>query len=156
MTGGAPAMTGDAPRRRLRRKYVVFLLVLVGGVLMVSSLVELFFSYQATKRAIVRVERAKAAAIATQIEQFLKEIERQVRETTLAAADDPAASQIRRGALPFREGLGAALSEQRELDFLRVLRNAPAVMEIAHLDVSGREQLRVSRLDPDAIGSLED
>jgi signal transduction histidine kinase/DNA-binding response OmpR family regulator len=151
-----PVTIRSAPRRRLRNKYLVFLLVLVGGVLMISSLVELFFSYQATKRAIVRVERAKAAAIAAQIEQFLKEIERQVRDTTLAAADDPAASQVRRGALPFREGLGTALAEQRELDFLRLLRNAPAVMEIAHLDVSGREQLRVSRLDPDAIGSQED
>ncbi|MET0851493.1 MAG: HAMP domain-containing protein, partial [Candidatus Rokuibacteriota bacterium] len=163
MTGGAPAPAGRvppapaaAPRRRLRRKYVVFLLVLVGGVLMVSSLVELFFSYQETKRSIVRVERAKAAAVAAQIEQFLKEIERQVRDTTLAAADDPAAAQVRRGKLPFRQGLGTALAEQRELDFLRLLRNAPAVMEIAHLDVSGREQLRVSRLEPDAFGSQED
>ncbi len=163
MTGGAPAPAGRvppapaaAPRRRLRRKYVVFLLVLVGGVLMISSLVELFFSYQETKRSIVQVERAKAAAIAVQIEQFLKEIERQVRDTTLAAADDPAAAQVRRGKLPFRQGLGTALAEQRELDFLRLLRNAPAVMEIAHLDVSGREQLRVSRLEPDAIGSQED
>src|SRR4029453_16538144 len=118
-----PAMTSRVPRRRLWRKYVVFLLVLVGGVLMVSSLVELFFSYQETKRSIVRVERARAAAVAAQIEQFLKEIERQVRDTTQAAADDPAASQVRRGKLPFREGLGTALAEQRELDFLRLLRN---------------------------------
>ena len=51
---------------------------------------------------------------------------------------------------------GAALAEQRELDFLRVLRNVPAVSELSHLDLSGKEQLRVSRLEPDVVGSQED
>src|SRR5205814_7981548 len=111
------------PRGRLFRKYVVVFVILVGGVLMASSLVDLYFSYQETKRAIVRVERAKATAAAARIEQFVKEIERHVRETTLAASDDPAAAQLGRGRLAFREGLGAAMAEQRELDFLRLLRN---------------------------------
>jgi len=52
--------------------------------------------------------------------------------------------------------LGAALAEQRELDFLRVLRNVPAVSQLSHLDLAGKEQLRVSRLDPDVVGSQED
>jgi hypothetical protein len=55
-------MTRPASRGRLFRKYVVVLLVLVGGVLMVSSVVELYFVYRETQLAIVRVERAKAAA----------------------------------------------------------------------------------------------
>ena len=127
--------------------------MLVGGVLMASSLVELYFSYRETQRAIVRVERAKAVAAAAGIEQFLKEVEQQVRETTRTASDDPDASQVGPGKLGFREGLGAALAEQRELDFLRVLRNVPAVSELSHLDLAGKEQLRVSRLDPDVVGS---
>ena len=144
------------PRGRLFRKYVVVLLVLVGGVLMASSLVELYFSYRETQRAIVRVERAKAVAAAARIEQFLKEAEQQVRETTRTASDDPDASQVRQGSLGFREGLGAAMAEQRELDFLRVLRNVPAVAELSHLDLSGKEQLHVSRLEPDVVGSQQD
>ena len=48
------------------------------------------------------------------------------------------------------------MAEQRELDFLRVLRNVPAVSELSHLDLAGKEQLRVSRLDPDVVGSQED
>jgi signal transduction histidine kinase len=144
------------PQRRLVRKYVVVLLVLVGGVLMVSSLVELYFSYQQTKRAIVRVERAKAEGAAARIEQFMKEVERQLRETTQAASDDPTAAQIGGGKLAFRAGLGTAMAEQRELDFLRLLRNEPVVTEISHLDVAGKEQLRVSRLEPDALGSQQD
>ena len=58
-------MTTATPRGRLFRKYVVVLLVLVGGVLIASSLVELYFSYRETQQAIVRVERAKAVAAAT-------------------------------------------------------------------------------------------
>jgi signal transduction histidine kinase/putative methionine-R-sulfoxide reductase with GAF domain len=144
------------PRGRLFRKYVVVLLVLVGGVLMASSLVELYFSYRETQRAIVLVERAKAVAAASRIEQFLKEIEQQVRETTRTASDDPDASEVRQGSLGFREGLGSAMAEQRELDFLRVLRNVPAIGELGHLDLSGKEQLRVSRLEPDVVGSQKD
>jgi len=149
-------MKDPTSRGRLFRKYVVVLLVLVGGVLMASSLVELYFSYRETQRAIVRVERAKAVAAAVGIEQFLKEVEQQVRETTRTASDDPDASQVGQGRLAFRQGLGAALAEQRELDFLRVLRNVPAVSELSHLDLAGKEQLRVSRLDPDVVGSQED
>jgi PAS domain S-box-containing protein len=153
MSGPTPSA---APRHRLLRKYVVVFVGLVGGVLMAASLVELYFAYQATKRAIVREERAKVTAAAAQIERFVKEIERQVRETTRAASDDPAAAQLGQGKLAFRGGLGAALAEQRELDFLRLLRDVPAISELSHLDVSGKEQLRVSRLALDAVGSQED
>ncbi len=153
MSGPSPS---PAPRGRLVRKYVVVLLVLVGGVLMVSSLVELYFAYQETKGAIVREERAKAAAAAAHIERFMKEVERQVRETTRAASDDPAAAQLGQGKLAFRGGLGAALADQRELDFFRLLRDVPAISELGHLDVSGKEQLRVSRLALDAVASEQD
>jgi signal transduction histidine kinase/putative methionine-R-sulfoxide reductase with GAF domain len=149
-------MRMPGPGGRLFRKYVVVLLVLMGGVLMASSLVELYFSYRETQRSIVRVERAKAVAAAAGIEQLLKEIETQVRETTRTASDDPDASQVGQGRLGFRQGLGVAMAEQRELDFLRVLRNVPAVSELRHLDLAGKEQLRVSRLDPDVVGSQED
>jgi signal transduction histidine kinase/CheY-like chemotaxis protein len=124
--------------------------------LMASSLVELHFAYQETKRAIVREERAKATAAAAKIEEFLGDVERRVRETTRAASDDPAAAQLGIGKLAFRSGLAATLVEQRELDFLRLLRDVPAISEVSHLDVSGKEQLRVSRLDLDAVGSQED
>src|SRR5215813_10893876 len=149
-------MTRPSARGRLFRKYVVVLLVLVGGVLVASSLIDLYFSYRETQRAILRVERAKAVAAAARIEQFLKDVEMQVRETTRTASDDPDASQVGPARLGFREGLGAALAAQRELDFVRVLRNVPAVAQLSHLDLAGKEQLRVSRLDLDVAGSQED
>ena len=61
-------MTTRPSRGRLFRKYVVVLLVLVGGVLMISGLVDLYFSYRETQRAIIRVERAKAVAACTPCE----------------------------------------------------------------------------------------
>src|SRR5262245_65995167 len=90
-------MTTRPSRGRLFRKYVVVLLVLVGGVLMISGLVDLYFSYRETQRAIVRVERAKAVAAAAHIEQFLKEIEVQVSETKRTAYDDHDASTVGQG-----------------------------------------------------------
>ena len=48
------------------------------------------------------------------------------------------------------------MAEQRELDLLRVLRNVPAVRDLSHLDLAGKEQLRVSRVDPDVVDSQED
>ena len=132
-------MTARGPRGRLFRKYIVVLLLLVGGVLLVSSAVELYFSYQETKAAVIRLEREQAVAAAAGIERFVQDIERQVRWTTQAAFDE-----------------SAAASEQREIDYLRLLRNVPAIAEIRHLDASGKEQLRVSRLALDALGSQED
>ncbi|HEX3177054.1 MAG TPA: response regulator [Methylomirabilota bacterium] len=149
-------MKTNASQGRLFRKYVVVLLLLVGGVLMVSSLVELYFAYRETQVAIVRVQRAKAVAAASRIEQFLGEVAMQVRETTRTASDDPDASQTGPAKVGFRQGLGAALAEQRQLDFLRVLRNVPVIAALSHLDLAGKEQLRVSRLEPDVVGSQRD
>ena len=85
-------MNEPSARGRLFRKYVVVFLLLVGGVLLASSAIDLYFSYQETKDALVRVEYEQARAAATRIEQFVKDIERQVRWTTQSAFDDPAAA----------------------------------------------------------------
>ena len=109
--GDVPAMSGPtpgaAPRGRLVRKYAVVLLVLVGGVLMASSLVELYFAYQETKRAIFREERAKAAAAAAQIERFVKEVERQVRDHSRRVRRPRGGpARAREARLPGRAGSG--------------------------------------------------
>jgi signal transduction histidine kinase/DNA-binding response OmpR family regulator len=126
----------DRRGRRLFRKYVVVLLLLVGGVLLVSSVVDLYFSYQEAKAALVRTERERAVAAAERIETFIKDIERQLRWAGQGAFDDPAVAR-----------------EQREVDFFRLLRNVPAIAEVGYLDAAGKEQLRVSRFALDAAGS---
>ncbi len=149
-------MTDARPQGTLFWKYVVFLVGLVGGLLIASGLFELYFSYQEAKRALVRLEREKALVAADRIERFVKDIERQLRATTHAASDDPAVAPSARKGAGFRETLASALIEQRELDFLRFLRSVPAARDVRHLDIAGKEQLRVSRFALDAVGSGED
>ena len=127
------------PRGRLFRKYVVFFVVLVSGTLLTSSLLEIYFSYQEEKAALVNIQREKATAAASTIEQFIKEVERQIGWTTQSPL-----------------GPRAAVVDQRRFDYLRLLRQAPAVTEISYLDPSGREQLRVSRLAMDVVASQTD
>ncbi|MGQ0522487.1 MAG: cache domain-containing protein, partial [Betaproteobacteria bacterium] len=149
-------MSTAAPSGKLFWKYVVVFAVLVGGLLVGSGLVELYFSYQEVQRGLVRLEREKALAAAERIERFVMEIERQLRATTHAASDDPAVALPRRTGVAFRDTLASALLEQRELDFLRFLRSVPPAKAVRHLDIAGREQVRVSRFELDAIGSGDD
>ncbi len=127
------------PRGHLFRKYVVFVVSLVSGALLASGLTEIYFSFQENKTALVSIQREKAQAAASKIEQFIKEIERQVGW----------ASQPQIGARP-------ATLDLRRFDYLRLLRQVPAITEISQLDGSGREQLRVSRLAMDVVGSQTD
>ena len=123
-------------RGRLYRKYAAILILLVGGVLLLSGLANLYASYQETKAGLVRIERQQALAAASQIEQFVKGIEAQVR----------AAMEV-----PFADA-GMA-REQREIDFLRLLRDVPAITEIVQLDAMGTVQLLVSRFRPHEVAS---
>jgi signal transduction histidine kinase len=127
------------PRGHLFRKYVVLFVTLVSGALVTSGLIEIYFSYQENKAALVGIQREKAFSAASKIEQFIREIERQIGWTTQAVWG----------------ARGVAL-DQRRFDSLRLLRQVPAITEISHLDASGKEQLRVSRLAMDVMGSQAD
>jgi len=58
-------------------KYVVLFAILVSGALVTSGLVDIYFSYQENKAALVRVQLEKAVTAAARIEQFVREVERQ-------------------------------------------------------------------------------
>jgi signal transduction histidine kinase len=51
---------------------------------------------------------------------------------------------------------GQPLQEARRLDLLKLLRLEPAITEISHIDEKGREQLSVSRLRMDTVGTGTD
>ena len=145
-----------AMRGGLFRKYLLVLLVLVGGLLSLSSAVELWFSYQEAKQSIVRLERTKALAAASEIERYLGQILQQLRSTMQGAIDVSALGTAGVGTQAGGQSRAAALAEQREIDFLRLLRSAPAIAEIRHLDLAGKERLRTSRLALDAVESGAD
>ncbi len=122
---------------RLYRKYIVYFAVLIGAVLVAGGAIDLYFSYYETRDATVALNREKAAAAAIRIEQFIREIEQHVGWTNLVPRDgDPVA--------------------QRHLEFIKLLRQAPAITDALWLDGKGREQLRVSRLAMDRLHSDTD
>ena len=125
-------------RGRLFRKYVALFVAVVCLALLANGLLEVWFSYQEHKASLVRIQREQAQAAAAKIEQFIKEIQNQIGWTTQ---------------LPWSAG---AAIEQRRFDALRLLRQVPAITEIAELDPSGREQVRVSRLAMNVLGSGTD
>ena len=134
----APGEPQHPPQRGgLFRKYAALLVALVGGSLIVSAAIEMYYSWSESRQALIAVQREKAQGAAAVIEQFVKEIEGQVGWAT--------------GFLPAGSGL-----EQRRFDFLRLLRQAPAITEVSYLDADGREQIKVSRLAMDTLASGAD
>jgi two-component system, NtrC family, sensor kinase len=123
-------------RAGLFLKYFAIIGLLVSLEMIVSGAIGLHFSYQETRQSLVNLQREKAVTAAVRIEQFLRDIERQLGWTampTAAPGQDP--------------------MESRRLDFTKLLRQVPAITEVSHLDGQGREQLKVSRLAMNSTGS---
>ena len=133
-----PDQADASPRRetrsRLFLKYVGLFVAVVCVALVINGLLEVWGSYREHKTALIRIQHEQAEAAATKISQFIKEIENQVGWTTQLL-------------------WSAETIEQRRFDALRLLRQVPAITELAQVDASGKEQLRVSRLAMDVLGS---
>jgi HAMP domain-containing protein len=121
----------------LFRKYVALFLAVVCVALLSNGVFEIWFSYQEHKVSLIQFQHEKAVGAADQIGRFIREIESQVGWTTQ---------------LPWSAGT----IEQRRTDGQRLLRQVPAITELAQLDSSGKEQLKVSRLAMDVVGSQAD
>jgi hypothetical protein len=76
-------------------------------------------------------------AAASRIEQYIRQISQQLAYAALPQVD-------------------AGDVELRRIEFLKLLRQAPEVTDIAQLDASGRETIAVSRLGMDVINSGKD
>lgn len=123
----------------LFRKYVVYFVILVTVALVTSGVTGAYFSYRENIAALVGLQREKALGSAYKIEQYLKEIEHQIGWTALPHVS-PSISAL----------------DQRRLDYLKLLRQVPAITEISYLDPSGIERMRVSRLAMDVMDSGKD
>jgi signal transduction histidine kinase len=127
------------PQGNLFRRYLVLITSLVGVALLASSLLHLYRSYQDNKASLLRIQHEKALAAASRIQEFIEGIERQVGVT----AQSPWVG-------------GAADVKEHSFEYRRLFRRVPAVTEITYVDAGGKEQLRVSRLTMDIIGSEAD
>ena len=129
-----PAVGTSIVRSRLFIKYVALLVAVVVLALLANGAFEIWFSYQEHKASLIGIQREQAEGAASKIEQFITEINSQVGWTTQ---------------LPWSD----STLDQRRFDALRLLRQVPAITELAQIDASGHEQLRVSRLTMDVVGS---
>ena len=130
----AAAPSGAKTRSRLFTKYVALFVAVVAVALLSNGIFEVFFYYREHKAALIRIQHEQAEAAAAKIGQFVKEIESQLGWTTQ---------------LPWSAGS----IEQRRFDALRLLRQVPAITELAQVDSTGKERLRVSRLAMDVVDS---
>ena len=126
-------------RAGLFQKYFAFIVLLVSGGLVASGAIGLYFSYQETRNSLMSLQREKALTAAVRIEHFLRDIESQLGWTALPHV------------APSRDAM-----DSRRLDFIKLVRQTPAVTEIAHLDGAGREQLMYSRLAMERVGAGTD
>jgi signal transduction histidine kinase len=111
---------------------VVCAAVLAVGLLSIWTL------HREHKGSLVKLQRAQAELAAANIGQFVHEIERQLGWMIQ---------------LPW----SAALTlDERRFDAVRLMRQVPAITELALIDDHGREQLRLSRTAIDVIGSGQD
>jgi signal transduction histidine kinase len=124
-------------RSRLFTKYVALFVAVVGVALLSNGIFEVFFYYREHKAALIRIQHEQAEAAAAKIGQFIKEIESQLGWTTQ---------------LPW----SASSLDNRRFDALRLLKQVPAITELAQLDSTGKERLRVSRLAMDVVDSGAD
>ncbi|MBS0449816.1 MAG: GAF domain-containing protein [Proteobacteria bacterium] len=136
----APTVEAQARRShhgRLFRKYLLLILSLVTAVLLASSAISLYFAYQENKDALASLQHEKAVGAASRIEQYVLQLSQQLSSAALAQIDAP------------------DLEAQRS-EFWRLLRQAPEVTDVAQLDHAGREEVAVSRLGLDVLGSGKD
>src|SRR3954470_20208919 len=135
--GPAAATSGPKIRSRLFTKYVALFVAVVAVALLSNGIFEVFFYYREHKAALIRIQHEQAEAAAAKIGQFIKEIESQLGWTTQ---------------LPW----SAKSIEDRRFDALRLLKQVPAITELAQVDSTGVERLRVSRLAMDSVSGTVD
>ena len=139
----APATRSDpgdhaaAARGALFRKYLLLFIGLVSAALLVNAVVELAFAYRDSRALLAQLQLEKVDTARERIDQFIGDIRRQLEWTTTAQ-------------------FAAQTADERRLQFLLLLRQVPAITGLSQLDAEGREQLKVSRVALDAVGSQAD
>jgi class 3 adenylate cyclase len=133
--------TSAAPRTRRRRslfqKYFLAMLVAVVVPLLVNGGGEAWFGYGDQRLLLGQRLRAEAASAASKIQGFLQDITDQLQWVVQ---------------VPWRDGA----DEWHRFDLLRLMRQVPAIVEVALIDPHGIERLHVSRVDPNTVNTEVD
>jgi signal transduction histidine kinase/HAMP domain-containing protein len=117
------------PRGRLVRDYFLISVLLIGGGLITSGLVEIYYRYEESREQLALVQREIAAGAAFKIERFVQEIHNTLK-----------------GATRSREIAPKGLTLEFRFELEKLLLIAPAVTEAVALDEKGAIRVQASRL----------
>ncbi|MEY4747833.1 MAG: hypothetical protein RIQ60_47 [Pseudomonadota bacterium] len=120
---------------RLARRYTLLIAAVVTTLLAAVALLTMRYNYAESLDHLRTLQAEQARSAAARISQYLESIERELGWPALGAM------HVRSEAL-----------ELRRIEYLKLLRQVPAITEAAWIDAQGFEQLRVSRLHMDAMG----
>jgi len=138
--GAAALVAFDLRERTMAMLHVAIRrLALPAGLLLISGLlingaIDVWRSWQQTEALMASVQREKAEVAAQRIDAFLSQVQAQIGWVTYAQF----------ASLPV---------EQRRFDYVRLQRQVPAITALTQLDGKGHEQIVVSRLSMDVVGS---
>jgi signal transduction histidine kinase len=113
----------------LVRDYFLISVLLVGGGLITSGIIEIYFRYQESQQHLAQVQREIAAGAAIKIERFVHEIHNTLK-----------------GATRSREIAPKGLTTEFRFELEKLLLIAPAVTEAIALNEKGAIQVQASRL----------
>jgi len=124
---------------RLVRRTFVIALVLVSSGLLVGGAVEFYLRYNESVKNISVLQREMAQGAAFKIHQFVQEIEKMMRASTLTP-----------------DIVGEGLTEAYEFELIKLLKVVPSITTAVALNSDGREQFKLSRLQMVRPEDLED
>src|SRR6185436_16005718 len=132
--------TGTRRRERLVRDYFLVSVLLIGGGLITSGLIEIYYRYHESRDQLARLQKEIASGAAYKIEHFVQEIH-----------------NILKGATKSRDIAPKGLTADFRFELEKLLLIAPAVTEAVALNENGVIQVQASRLRtvlPDAKKDL--
>jgi signal transduction histidine kinase len=131
---------GARRRERLVRDYFLISVLLIGGGLIASGLIEIYFRYQESRDQLARLQKEVASGAAFKIEHFVQEIH-----------------NVLKGATKSRDIAPKGLTPDFRFELEKLLLITPAVTEAVALNEEGLIQVQASRLRtvlPDAKKNL--
>ena len=127
-TGGGSRRTIEDRAGRLARQYFMVFVVLLGGGLIVSGVLELYFRYGESRQQIAVVQGEIASNAARRIAQFILTIEEHMKAATVSS-------------VVARQGIGP----EYQFELAKLLTTAPAITELLAVGADGRVRAFVSR-----------
>ena len=121
--------TGARRRERLVRDYFLISVLLIGGGLITSGVIEIYFRYQESREQLAHLQKEIAAGAAFKIEHFVQEIH-----------------NVLKGATKSRDIAPKGLTADFRFELEKLLLITPAVTEAVALNEEGLIQVQASRL----------